>query len=138
MNVLLWTHTYTHILPPITLWHLGVYIWRQHWNTEQTRRNWHQWIYYVKTKNSSNKMLPLIRIEPGASDLMYNTPFWANLAFARKTQTLGFLNSHALLILTESSKSKNQVVHEETFENTLDSLCQVSPGVTFCHWIFLF
>ena len=60
------------------------------------------------------------------------------MAFARKTQTLGFLNSHALLILTESSKFKNQVVHEETFENTLGSLCQVSPGVTFCHWIFCF
>ena len=34
------------------------------------------------------------------------------LAFACKTETLGSLYSHALLILTKSSKSKNQVVHE--------------------------
>ena len=32
------------------------------------------------------------------------------LTFACKTETLGSLSSHALLILSESSKSKNQVV----------------------------
>ena len=47
-------------------------------------------------------------------------PFWTNLAFACRTETLGYLYnhdfsslySHAQLILTKSSKSKNQVVHE--------------------------
>ena len=41
-------------------------------------------------------------------------------------KTLGNLYSHALLILTESSKSINQVVHEQKFKNT----CQVSPERT--------
>ena len=72
------------------------------------------------------------------------------------TQTLGLLYSHAILILTESSKSKNQVVHEQKFKDLLSSTCQVSVerivldleseimrspgsiplGVTFFHWIF--
>ena len=34
--------------------------------------------------------------------------------------------SHALLILTESSKSKHQVVHEQKFKDLLSSTCQVS------------
>ena len=42
-------------------------------------------------------------------------PFWTKLTFACKTETLGSLYSHALLILTESSKSKRQVVHEQKF-----------------------
>ena len=41
-----------------------------------------------------------------------HSPFYTNLIFACKTETLGPLYSHALLILAESSKSKNQVVHE--------------------------
>ena len=36
-----------------------------------------------------------------------HSPFWSKLTFACKTETLGSLYSHALLILTESSKSKN-------------------------------
>ena len=52
---------------------------------------------------------------------------WTNLAFACKAETLGSSYSHALLILTESSKSKNQVVHEQKFEDLLRSKCQVSP-----------
>ena len=40
-------------------------------------------------------------------------PFWTNLAFACKTETLGSLYGHALFILTKSSKSNNQVVHEQ-------------------------
>ena len=43
------------------------------------------------------------------------------------TETLSSLYSHALLILTESSKSKNQVVHEQKFKDLLSSTCQVSP-----------
>ena len=50
-------------------------------------------------------------------------PFWTKLAFACKTETLGSLYSHALLILTKSSKSKNQVVHEQKFKDRLSSTC---------------
>ena len=37
--------------------------------------------------------------------------------FACKSETLGSLNSHAVLVLTESSKSKNQVVHEQKLKS---------------------
>ena len=47
-----------------------------------------------------------------------------------KTETSGFLYSHALLILTKSSKSKNQVVHEQKFKDLLSSICQISPERT--------
>ena len=49
-------------------------------------------------------MLPPMGIEPGpliASDSKSNTPFYTKLAFACKTETLGSLYSHALLILTK-------------------------------------
>ena len=52
-----------------------------------------------------------------------HSPFYTNLAFACKTETLGSLYSHALLILT---KSKNQVVHEQKFKDLLSSTSQVS------------
>ena len=32
-----------------------------------------------------------------------HSPFWINLAFACKTETLGVLYGHALLMLTKSS-----------------------------------
>ena len=54
-------------------------------------------------------------------------PFWTKLTFACKTETLGSLHSHTLLILTESSESNNQVVHEQKFKDLLNSTCQVSP-----------
>ena len=38
-------------------------------------------------------------IERKTCDSKSNIPFWANLAFACKTETLGSLYSHALLIL---------------------------------------
>ena len=70
------------------------------------------------------------------------------MTLACNTETLGSLYSHALLILTESSKSKNQVVHEQKFKYLLlSSTCWTlkprpvvlfPPGVTFCYWIFLF
>ena len=47
----------------------------QHW---QQCQYWHQSIYYMKTKNSSNKMLPQVSIEP--LDLSFQaqySPFWA-------------------------------------------------------------
>ena len=53
-------------------------------------------------------------------------PFYTNLTFACKTETLGSLYSHALLISLKSSKSKYQVVHEQQFKDVLSSTCQVS------------
>ena len=48
------------------------------------------------------------------------------MAFAFNTETLNSLYIHALLILTKSSKSINQVVHEQRFKDPLSSTCQVS------------
>ena len=55
-----------------------------------------------------------------------HSPFYTNLAFAWTTETLGSLYSHALLTPTKSSKSKNQVVHQQKFKDLLSSTCQVS------------
>ena len=55
-----------------------------------------------------------------------HSPFYTNLTFACKTETLGFLFSHALLIPLKSSESKYQVVHEQKFKDLLSSTCQVS------------
>ena len=55
-----------------------------------------------------------------------HAPLYNNLAFACKTETLSSLYIHALLILTKSSKSKHQVVHEQKFKDLLSSTCQVS------------
>ena len=54
-------------------------------------------------------------------------PFRANWVFVRKAKTIGSLYCLALLILTESSKSKNQVVHEQKFKDPLSSTCQIIP-----------
>ena len=101
-------------------------------------------------------MLPPVSIEP--LDFWFqvqHSPFWTNLAFNCKSDTLGSLFSHALLILTKSSKSKNQVVHEQEFKD-LSSTCHINSerrvlglesevlgfnthcGVAFCYWNFLF
>ena len=53
-------------------------------------------------------------------------PFYTNLTFACKTETLSSFYSHALLIPLKSSKSKHQVVHEQKFKVLLSSTCQVS------------
>ena len=42
---------------------------------------------------------------------------WANQAFACKSEIFRSLCNHAILILTKSSKSKNQVVHEQKFSS---------------------
>ena len=55
-----------------------------------------------------------------------HAPLYTNLALACKTETLSSLYSHALLILTKSSKSKHQVVHEQKLKDLLSSTCQVS------------
>ena len=66
-------------------------------------------------------------IEPlGLWSQVQHAPLYTNLAFACKIETLSSLYSHALLILTKSSKSKNQVVHEQKFKDLLSSTCQVS------------
>ena len=65
----------------------------------------------------------------GSLDLWFivqYAPLYTNLAFACKTETLSSLYSHALLILTKSSKSKHQVVHEQKFKDLLSSTCQFS------------
>ena len=69
----------------------------------------------------------LVSIEP--LDLWFqvqHAPLYTNLAFACKTETLSSLYSHALLILTKSSKSKHQVLHEQNLKDLLSSTCQVS------------
>ena len=69
----------------------------------------------------------LVSIEP--LDLWFqvqHAPLYTNLAFARKTEILSSLHSYALLILTKSSKPKQQVVHEQKFKDLLSSTCQVS------------
>ena len=73
-------------------------------------------------------MLPPVSIEPEPLMNLWfqvqHSPFWTNLTSDCKTATLGSLDSHALLILTYTSKSKNQVVHEQKFKDLLSSTCQ--------------
>ena len=60
-------------------------------------------------------------IRTQASHNLWFHPFYTNLTFACKTETLGSLYSHALLILLKSPKSKHQVVHEQKFKDLLNS-----------------
>ena len=79
-----------------------------------------------KQKNSVTNAT-LVSIEP--LDLWFqvqHAPLYINLALACKTETLSSLYSHVLLILTKSSKSKHQVVHEQKFKDLQSSTCQVS------------
>ena len=81
----------------------------------------------MKTKSIQLQNATPVSIEP--LDLWFqvqHAPLFINLAFACKTETLSSLYSHALLILTKSSKSKHQVVHEQKFKDLLSSTCQVS------------
>ena len=95
-------------------------------------------------KKSSDKMLPPVGIEPRQHYPFYTNLTFAyktetlgslyshavlillNLTFAYKTETLGSLYNHAVLILLKSSKSKHQVVHEQKFKDLLSSTCQDS------------
>ena len=54
--------------------------------------------------NSSNKILPTVSIEPLAQVSNSSMPPNPNWALACKAKPLGSLYSHALLILTKSSK----------------------------------
>ena len=65
----------------------------------------------LREKKSSDKMSPpQSGIEPWplitSDSKVQHYPFYTNLTFACKTETLGSLYSHALLILLKSSKSK--------------------------------
>ena len=79
-----------------------------------------------------NKKIQLRNVTPVSIEPLdlwsqvHHAPLYTNLAFACKTETLRSLYSHALLILTKSSKSKHQVVHEQKFKDLLSSTCQVS------------
>ena len=82
---------------------------------------------FISWKKNQLQNATLVSIEP--LDLWFqvqHAPLYTNLAFACKTETLSSLYSHALLILTKSSKSKQQVVHEQKFKDLLSSTCQVS------------
>ena len=70
-------------------------------------------------------MLPRVGIET-RQPLIQHYPFYTNLTFACKTETLGSLYSHALLICLNSSKFNYQVVHEQMFKDLLSSTCQIS------------
>ena len=76
-------------------------------------------------------MLPLVGIDSWPLINLWfqvqHYPFWANWVFVCKTETLESLYSHVLLILTYTSKSKNQVMHEQKFKDLLSSTCQISP-----------
>ena len=81
---------------------------------------------FRENKKNQLQNATLVSIEP--LDLWFqvqHAPLYTNLAFACKTETLSSLYSHALLILTKSSKSKHQVVHEQKLD-LLSSTCQVS------------
>ena len=79
-----------------------------------------------------NKKFQLQNVNPVSIetlDLWFHVqhfPFWASLAFACKSETSGSLRSRDLLVLTKSSKSKNQVVHEQNFKELLSSTWQIS------------
>ena len=76
-------------------------------------------------------MLPPMGTEPGPLIFqVQHYPLWTKLTLACKTETLGSLYSHALLIIAKSSQFlqvKNQVVHELKFKDLLSSTCLVSP-----------
>ena len=72
-------------------------------------------------------MMPIIASEALLREKIQvqHYPFYANLTFACKTETLGSWYSNALLILIQLSKSKYQVVHEQKFKDLLSRTCQV-------------
>ena len=77
-----------------------------------------------KQKNSVTKCCPSEYWTTGPLISSPTCPLYTNLSLVCKTETLSSLYSHALLILTKSSKSKHQVVHEQKFKD-LSSTCQI-------------
>ena len=82
---------------------------------------------FHENKKNQLQNATLVSIEPlNLRFQAQHAPLYTKVAFACKTETLSSLYSHALLILTKSSKSKHQVVHEQKFKGLLSSTCQVS------------
>ena len=74
-------------------------------------------IRYFTKKIQQQNVTPSGNRTTGLGFEVQHAPFYTNLTFACNTETLGTLYSHALLILTGSSKSKNQVVHGQMFKD---------------------
>ena len=72
-------------------------------------------------------MLPPVIIEPWPLVNLWfqvqHTPLWTNWEFACKTETLGSLYGHVLLIPTKSAKFKNQVMHKQKFKDIPSCTC---------------
>ena len=79
-------------------------------------------------KNPVTKCYPRRNRAQALRFQVQHAPWWATEAIACKAKTLRSLYSHALLILTESSKSKNQVVHEQKFKDLPSSNCLSSSS----------
>ena len=75
-----------------------------------------------KQKNPVKNVTPSGNRAQAASDYKSNTIL---STLTCKTETLGSLYSHALLILLKSIKFKYQMVHEQMFKDILSSTCQV-------------
>ena len=79
-----------------------------------------------KQKIPVTKCYPQWELKPGLWLQVQHSPFWANWVFAYKTDTLGSLCSHALLVPTKSYKSKNQVIHKQKFRDPLSSTSRLA------------
>ena len=109
------------------------YIWSIHRVFHKLYENaniWHFRLYCVKTKKIQwQNVTPSGNRTQASHSLWFQVqhyPFYTNLTFACKTETLGSLYGHALLIPLNPYKSKCQVVHEQKFNDLLSSTCQVS------------
>ena len=104
---------------------------------------------YVKTKKIQWKNVT-VSIKPGTSEV-WHSHFWANLAFACRTETSVSLYSHVPLIPTKSSKFKDQVVQVKIPKVAHARLAQkgevrlelevpgsILNGGNNLHWFFLF
>ena len=90
-------------------------------------RGFTTWKQKIPVKNVTP---PPVRIEPKPLINLWfqvqQSALWANWTFDCKTETLGSLYNHALLIPTKSFKFKNQVKHKQKFKYPLNSTCQIS------------
>ena len=101
INTILMSLSMTNIMDPSELEFKSGFsqtIWNWQWC-----QYWYQRFYNMKTKNSRNKILPPVSIEPLAQD-SNSSMLNFNWALVCKAKPLGSLYSHALLILTKSSK----------------------------------
>ena len=114
----------------------------QHSNYSQTRRKCQYWnfcLYYVKTKKSSDKMLPPVGIEPGPLINPRFHPFSANGAFVYKTESLGSLYNHTLLsVLNMNISLKTSSVAHTSLAQKGDSEIRLWEAWVLCPLDFLF